>query len=209
MRKSFIVLGLSALLAIPVLTTVQAQPKGSEKRGQGRGGGEFRRSAKMQLGRLWHGFGELEKGKTPLNKKQARKAVDLIKPWTKKSTMSENEATNLVAKLRDILTADQKKALKDARGGGRGEGGRGEGRGGGGERRGGGDRPRGEGRGGGEGFDRKKMEKTMTFFKTVNPFYAPSSYKEYKELPEQMQKGMTRRYESSKAILAGLSKKAG
>jgi hypothetical protein len=177
----------------------------------------MRGSSKMHLNRLWRGIGQLEKGKGALNKAQARKVVALVRPWSNKPTMSDNEATNLTVQLSNVLTVAQKNQLKSMAeqrrsrmgdgnrrpGGPRANWPRGEGQGG--------DRRNGEGRGGprGGGFDPQRMRQMMGFFRTMNPFYAPTGYKEYKSMPERMQKGMLRRYQTSRAILVGLSKKAG
>jgi hypothetical protein len=101
---------------------------------------------------------------------------------------------------------------------GEGRGPRGEGRRGGEGPRDGGPRdggprdggPRGGGRpgGGGRDFDPKQMQAMRTFRETMNPFYAPTGYKEWKTMPDRMQEGMTRRYKTARETLEALSRKS-
>jgi hypothetical protein len=56
---------------------------------------------------------------------------------------------------------------------------------------------------------REQFQKLQGFFKTYNPFYPPMSYKEVKEMPEQMRENFfIKRYEARKEILTKLEKKA-
>jgi len=166
----------------------------------------------MQLGRLLRNIGELEKAnKKPLTKDQAKKVLAAVKPWEKKTKMTDDEAKTLYKQINGVLTTAQKNELDKMAaqnrrmGGGGGGGGFGGGAGG------------GAGAGGGGGGQptpqqiqqfqemRKKME---GFFKTYNPFYPPTSYKEFKDFPPQMQERMTKSYEARKELIARLEKKA-
>ncbi len=207
-------------LAILLVSSVWAQPPGRP--------GGMRDSAKRDVSRFVAGVGRLEeKGKAKLSTAQAKKVLDLVSPWRRKSTMTDAQAKDLAKKLNAVLTSAQTKELQSLRPR------RGEGRGGpGGDRRGGGDGPRGgrdgdrrgggpggpggDRRGGGPGGPggrdgdwRKGMEKAEAFFKTHNPLAAPSLNPSYKQLPSQMQEGVKRRYDANNAVFTQLGKKAG
>ena len=46
------------------------------------------------------------------------------------------------------------------------------------------------------------------FMSSFNPFYAPTGYAEWKDMPERMQKGLDRRYKAGRATLEALSRKS-
>ena len=48
----------------------------------------------------------------------------------------------------------------------------------------------------------------MPFFANINPFYAPTGYAEWKDLPDRMQEMMDRRYKEGRATLEALSRKS-
>ena len=180
-------------LAILLVSSVWAQPPGRP--------GGMRDSAKRDVSRFVAGVGRLEeKGKAKLSTAQAKKVLDLVSPWRRKSTMTDAQAKDLAKKLNAVLTSAQTKELQSLRPR------RGEGRGGpGGDRRGGGP----GGPGGRDGDWRKGMEKAEAFFKTHNPLAAPSLNPSYKQLPSQMQEGVKRRYDANNAVFTQLGKKAG
>lgn len=203
------------------------------RRGEGRGWGgpggmQARNNAHFQLGRLWRGIGELENSATPLSKSQSAQIVTLMRPWSSRPQMSEDEAQKLDGQLRAILTTAQKGTVDERRGNRRGgpEAGQGDGEGkmrgrgrrgdgpaaygrnGGGPREG---EPRGRGgRGKGRGadFDPQKMATVRAALANRNPFYAPTGLKEWKELPERMQQRMADRYKDNRGILEALSRKS-
>lgn len=193
-------------LAVLLVSAVWAQPPGRP--------GGMRDNPKREVSRIIAGIGHLEKsGKAKLSTAQARKILDIVSPWRKRSTMNEAQAKDLNKKLRAVLTSTQTKELESWRPGRR-DGQRGE------QRRGGpgrGEGKRGEGRGGnrregsrGPGGDwRKDMEKAEAFYKNHNPLASPSSNPAYKQMPSRMQEGMKRRYEATNAVLVALAKKAG
>ena len=90
--------------------------------------------------------------------------------------------------------------------GGGGFGGRGPGGPGGGGPGGGGFGGRGPG--GPGDADREKIEKLRPLFETLNPFYAPTGYIEWKDMPERMQQMMARHYKESRATLEALSRQS-
>lgn len=197
-------------LAVLVVSTVWAQPPGRP--------GGMRDNPKRDISRFIAGVGHLERsGKAKLSSAQAKKILDLVSPWRRRTTMNEAQAKDLDKKLRAVLTTTQLKELQSLRPG------RGEGRGGRDGRRSGdgprsgrdggrrdGDGPRGERRGGGSSGDwRKEMEKAQAFFKTHNPLAPPTSNPSYKQLSSRMQEGVKRRYDATNSVLSALSKKAG
>lgn len=187
-------------LAVLLVSAVWAQPPGRP--------GGMRDNPKRDVSRFIAGVGHLEKsGKAKLSTTQARKILDIVSPWRRRSTMNEAQAKDLNKKLRAVLTSTQAKELQNWRPSRR-NGQRGERRGG----QGRGEGNRGEGRGGnrGPGGDwRKEMGKAEAYFKTSNPLASPSANPSYKQLPSQMQEGVKRRYEATNAVLAALAKKAG
>jgi hypothetical protein len=223
---------LHAVVATLALASViaWAQPPGGSKseskggtsgfghgpRGMGMG---MRRFPQMQLGRFVMGVGLLEKnGKNKLSAAQAKKIVGAISPWRKKPGMTASQASALNTKLTAVLTSTQKKELEGMRPSRRGAGapeGRGEWRRG----EGGGEHSGGWG-GGPDGHRgtppteaqrqqmRARMEKMRKFFATYNPFYPPTKYSQYKEIPERMRQGIKRRFDAQEALLNQLAKKA-
>ena len=195
MKKTVVVTSLVVGLLVP--TVVWAQGFGGP--GGGPGGG-MRRSPKFRLTGLVRGIGELEKGKAPLTRAQAKQVVTLLTPWQKKPTMTEDEGKALYMKMNAVLTTKHKNELdkvaalrrRTARGDGGGPG----------------------GPGGGPPDTqqmqqmRQQMQKMRGFMQTYNPFYPPTSYKELKSLPERMRTGFTRRYQTQKDLLARLARKA-
>lgn len=182
---------------------------------------------KRNVSRLWRGIGRLEKSSTPLSKAQAKRVVAVVLPLSKRSQMSNAEADKVEAQLIAILTPAQKNTLQKGRGrrgGGDRPGGPGgrDGRGPGGpEGRGDGpDGGRRGGRGGGNvggvggpgrpggGMSGPRMQQMRAFMENFNPFYAPTGYSQWKQLPERMQERMTDRYKDDRAILEALSKKS-
>lgn len=171
-------------------------------------------SPKRKLGGLLRNIGELEKSKTAaLTKPQAKSVVGLVNPWKAKPKMTDDDAKALFIKVNAVLTAKQKAELDKLAAMDRrfGPGERSSGPGGGG--------PGGPGGGfggpGGGAPDPAKMkefqamrEKLSGFFKMYNPFYPPTKYKEYNDLPERMQKSFTERYTTRNEVLDKLAKKA-
>jgi hypothetical protein len=179
--------------------------------------GGRRNDPKFRLSGLMRGIGELEKGKkAALTKDQAKKVVAAVKPWQSKPKMSESEAKSLYMKLNAVLTTRQKNELDKMSAQNRRFGGGGDrGGSGGGSRMGGG--PGGGGPGGPGGSPpsaaqmqqmRQRMQKLQGFFKTYNPFYPPTKYKELSNMPDRMQQGQKRRYQEQQALIAQLAKKA-
>lgn len=185
--------------------------------GPGGGGGRMRNSPKFRLTGLMRGIGHLERSpKARLSPAQAQRIVSAVAPWQRKPRMSDAEAKALYMQVNSVLTTQQKNELdknaaKNRRFGG-----------GGGREGGGGDRPRGGmgmgGFGGGLGSngpsdeERQKMRRQMQsmrgFMQTVNPFYSPTNYPEFKQAPERMQEGMKRRFDTQKKLIADLAVKA-
>jgi hypothetical protein len=217
-----------ASLALLSVSTTWAQPPGRFGGGMGGGGMQgpgmgregmrgagMRRFPQMQLGRFLMGVGMLEKsGKNKLSAGQAKKVVNAISPWRNKPTMTASHASELNTKLVALLTAAQKKALQDLRPQHWGD------------RRGPGQQSDGDGRRGGWGDRgpagphgnppteaerkqmRERMEKMRKFMLTFNPFYPPTKYSQYKDMPERMREGMKRRFEAQQTLLSQLAKKA-
>ena len=201
----------ASLCAAMTSSVVMAQGPG------GPGGG--RNSPKRKLGGLVRNIGELEKSKTgALTKPQAKTVVGLINPWKVKPKMTDDDAKALFIKVNAALTAKQKAELDKAAAMERhfGPGDRGSGGGPGGGGPGGPGGPGGAGGGPGGGApDAARMkefqamrEKMGGFFKMYNPFYPPTKYKEFKDLPERMQKSFTDRYTKRIDVLNKLAKKA-
>jgi len=193
--KKLIVMGLVAGLLMPA--TVWAQGPGG---GMGGGGGR-RNSPKGRLSGVLRGIGELEKGKAPLTKAQAKQVVGVVMPWTKKPKMTEAEAKAVYMKLNAVLTTKQKNELDKQTAL---------------RRRTAGDREGGPGGGAGGGAPdpqrmqqmRQQMQKMQGFFKTYNPFYPVTAYKEIKNLPERFSERMVKGYRDRQALLAKLAQKA-
>ncbi|MDF2439200.1 MAG: hypothetical protein JWN98_184, partial [Abditibacteriota bacterium] len=201
-----------------------------------RGGmGPRRNIGKARLGVLWHGLWQLEGSAAPLSEAQAKRMVNLVRPWSNKPSMTESQAKSLTASLNAVLTASQRNVVGDLNEPGpRGRGGFGPppGRGDGpppghfddGPPRNGsqgdrsrGDRPRGDRpRGDGPRGDRPRpgrptpaQAKAMgALMERLNPFYSPTGYKEFKTMPLRMRQGLVRRYQESRATLIALSRKA-
>jgi len=213
MHKSWKLLLVAGVLSALSFSLVVAQPRDGRGAG-GRGGrmrGEgMRRYPQMQLGRFLMGVGLLEKnGKNKLSASQAKKIVAAISPWRKKSSMTTSQASALNQKLTAVLTAAQKKELQGLRPqrGGDGRGQRdGERRG---RRRDGGPDGRRNPPSDAERRQmRDRMEKMRKFLVTYNPFYPPTKYAQFKQLPERMQQGVKRRFAAQEALLSQLAKKA-
>lgn len=195
MKKTLVVAGLVVSMMLPTLAQAQGGPGGG-----GPGGGQ--RSMKGRLTGLIRGLGDLEHGtKAPLNKDQTRKVLGLVRPWLNKPQMNEDQAKGLYMHINAVLNTRQKNELDIASAANRkrmeGSGGMGGGRQGG-----------GGGAGGGQ-FDpqtfRAQMQKMQGFFKTYNPLYPPTSYSNFKQLPERMQDRFTKGYEKRQQLLAKLA----
>ena len=207
MKKTLVAMGLVAGLIIsPMISSVQAQGPGGG--GGGMRGGN-RNSPKRRLSGLWRNIGELEKSRSPLTKAQAKRVVGLVRPWTTKPKMTDDQAKALFMSMNSVLTTQQKNEL-DKMGAMRRRTERGDREGGPGGQRG------GPGGAGGGGFDparmqqmRAQMQKLQGFMKTMNPFYPPTKYSELKSLPDRMKDGWTRRYKTTQTMLTALSRKAG
>ena len=198
MRQKWLAVAVAAGMIIPACVWAQ---------GAGGFGGRsaMRNNPKTRLGGLMRNIGNLEKErKAPLSKDQARKVVAAVRPWQSKPKMSEAEAKSLYMKLNAVLTTKQKNELDKMAAQNR--------------RFGGGGGRRGGGWGGGAGGNRpnaaqmqqmrQRMQKMQGFFKTYNPFYPPTKYKEVSGLPDRMQQGFKRRYATQQALLSQLAKKA-
>jgi hypothetical protein len=191
--KWLAMLAMSAVLIGAMQVQTQAQPRG----------GGMRNNPKMRLGRLVMGIGILERNKTnALTASQAKKVVAAISPWRSKASMSEEQAKGVYIKVNSVLSTKQKNELdKEAAKNRRHDGA--------------GDRPGGWGGGNGQRPSeeqikemRKRMEKMKGFFKTYNPFYPPTKYKQFNELPDRMQSGYKRRFAAQSALISQLAKKA-
>jgi hypothetical protein len=215
--------GLVALITTSLMSTTAFLPMPSAHAQPGGGGGMgrmMRNNPKMRLSVLMRGIGSLERErKTPVSASQARVIVTAVRPWISKPTMSEAQANSLYTRINGVLTSQQKAALQNARGNGRDGNRRGDD-----DRRGAGQRNGGPGgrdggrrnaggrsNSGGErpGGNRPNMQQMQGFFRTYNPFYPPSKYKQLNTLPERMREGMNRRYKTQQTVLNSLAKKAG
>jgi hypothetical protein len=222
LKLSFVAVVCAALS----LSVARAQPSTEGRSGGMRGEGA-RRHPQMQLGRTMTGVGMLEKsGKNKLSAAQAKKIVSTIGPWRSKASMTSSQATNLNNKLLAVLTAAQKKELQELRprrgddrlGNGSGRGRSGQGRSGpgkGGAHREGRDGgPRGAQRRGTPPTEaerqqmRARFETMRQFLASYNPFYPPTKYSQFKEMPERMQESVKRRFAAQEALLSQLAKKA-
>jgi hypothetical protein len=184
---------------------------------------------------LWGGISELRTGSSALSNTQAKRIMDLLRPWLNRHKMSGDEASRLDAQLRAVLTGAQESQLEAGqprfgRGFQRGDGARegrsfdgpgrngGLGRDSGREARGG---PSGRGKGRGEngggfgrdgrsagGGDPQKREQMRAFFENYNPFYSPTGYVEWKTLPAPMQERIMRNYKAGRATLEALSRQS-
>jgi len=216
MKKSLIVFGLSAMLVFPsvTLTSTHAAEKSGRQVSSAQNRQARRSHPKMQLNRLWRGIGRLESSSSALTKQQAQRIVALVRPWSSRPQMSDGQAQSLHNQISAVLTTSQKSALQkmaqdrrqnagSKQGAGREGANRGPNAGGTGRRAG------ARGKRQGAGVDRQRMQQMRGFLQNVNPFYAPTGYKEFKYMPERMQQGLVRRYQHARTILVTLSKKAG
>lgn len=197
------------VLALLFIVPLQAQPGRETNRGPrvGMRREGMQRNPQMQVGRLVMGIGLLEKnGQHPLSAKQAKEVVRAVTPWRKKSSMTATQAGQLESKLTALLTGEQKKELQALRPPRR-DNARG--------------RSRGRGREGRAGMQRRTpptaaerqkrragMEKLRQILATYNPFYPPTKYSYFKEMPERMQENAKRRFAAQEAVLKALEKKA-
>jgi len=204
MKKSLVVAGLVVGMIVP--TIVMAQGPGGGGGFGGGGGGQ--RSMKGRLSGVIRGIGELEKSnKASLNKDQARKVLSFVRPWQGKPHMNDDEAKGLYMKINGVLNTKQKNELDRAAAQNRRLMGGGGGFGGGGRQGGG---PGGPGGGNPADFQkfRQQMQQMQGFFKTYNPFYPPTSYKEFKQMPDRMKDRFTKGYQARVALLAKLAQVA-
>lgn len=187
-------------------------PRGDE-RDFGRGP---RDNGRMSLQRAWRGVGTLS-GAEALSTAQAKRMVALVLPWSKRPTLSQSDAQKLSAQITAVLSDAQKRRLSaprggmghgPERGGDFGGGGFGGGDFGRGPRR---DDVRGEGRRagfGGPARDAFGSGSGRAFLTTFNPFYAPTGYAAWKQLPTEQQQLLSRRYRENRATLEALSRRA-
>lgn len=167
--------------------------------------GGFRRSAKMRIGMVLRGVGDLQHSSAPITKPQAQALLKVLRPWQQRPQMTETQATAVVVKLNGILTAKQKNELdKQAALRRRTSAGDRTGNGQAGGRNGGG--------AGGGSFDRNEMRQRMqqmgAFMRTYNPLYPPNRYADFKKLPDRMQQSFMRRYQDRIKVLAMLAARA-
>lgn len=222
MKKSLLMLSCAGWLVLLVLSSeAQNAPdgghgpgRGKERRGFDDPRGRGRDNAHRRLGGLWRGVGELESGATPLSKSQAAQVVALVRPWGNRAQMSENDARNLEAQLRAILTTAQKNALDSRKSGGRGGPERGPRGRKDGEGRGLGRGPRGDGppqngpRDGGPREGRGKGAAQRAQLANRNPFYAPTGLPTWNTLPQPLQQRLVDRYQAGRVVLEALSRKS-
>lgn len=207
--KTMMLAGLASLMLSSHLSQAQPPQRGG-RGGDDRGGMRPRRDgAKGRLGALWNGMWRLEGSAVPLSKAQAKRVVNLVRPWSNQPSMTESQAKNFVTNLNAVLTAAQRNVvgdLSDAGPPGRDGFGPPHGRPGDGPPRGRpGDGPPPPRPNGPDGAQGNAMRSLM---ERLNPFYPPTGYKEFKTMPLRMRQGLVRRYQESRATLVTLSRKA-
>ena len=211
------------MLSLPVVAQ-PGGPNGGPRNGRGpdgRGGDGPRRGprAKMELNRTWRDIADLEGTKLALSKAQSARVVALMVPVSGKSALSDADAKTLADKINAVLTPAQRAAIdKDHPRGPRGNGPRGGPRPDGQfdhrpDHRPDGPPPRdGEGRGPrGDGpprMNREDFEKVRPFMDALNPFYPPTGYAGFKQLPADFAKDVAKRYGERRTLLETLSKRA-
>ena len=143
-----------------------------------------------------------------LSKAQSAKVVALVLPVSKKPALNDAAAKTLADKIDAVLTPAQRAAIDKDRP--RGDGPRGDGPPRDGEGRGPRRGPDGEGpRGDGPPrMNREDFEKVRPFMDALNPFYPPTGYAGFKQLPADFAKDVVKRYGERRALLEKLSKRA-